>query len=332
MAKTFDSAGQVDHDYEEIIEIDGVRGSLRASAFKNDSGLSWVIVTVVPETDFMAEVTAGRRQGAWFTAAATLVTLGLGGLLAMLVVRPIVRLFQHVRPLGQGELDREMDLPYARELVDLSDDINQMTAGLRDRLELRRSLAMAMEVQQSLLPTEKPKINGLDIVGHSTYCDETGGDYYDYLEIAELSKCSASLVVGDVMGHGIAAAMLMATARGILRSRSYEVGSLGELLGHLNDLLVEVTGGSRFMTMVLMTIDGKNGNLRLSSAGTTRVYSRSVKNNSLNWMTKMVASHWESWRVKNTRVNLQIPPGGKHYSCGDRRRVEIPEPKRRTIW
>jgi sigma-B regulation protein RsbU (phosphoserine phosphatase) len=61
--------------------------------------------------------------------------------------------------------------------------------------------------------------------------------------------------------------MLMATARGILRSRSTESGSLGELLGHLNNLLVEVTGGKRFMTMVLVTIDGERGELRLSSAG-----------------------------------------------------------------
>jgi sigma-B regulation protein RsbU (phosphoserine phosphatase) len=124
-----------------------------------------------------------------------------------------------------------------------------------------------MEVQQSLLPSKAPSIEGLDIAGHSTYCDETGGDYYDYLEVAELSKSSAALVVGDVMGHGIAAAMLMATARGILRSRCTESGSLGDLLGHLNNLLVEVTGGKRFMTMVLVTIDGERGQLRLSSAG-----------------------------------------------------------------
>jgi serine phosphatase RsbU (regulator of sigma subunit) len=267
LTAAFGSVGSVDRDHEEIIEIGGVREWLRASPFTHDTGLNWVIVTLVPETDFMAEITAGRRRSAWFTAGVTLGTLGLGVLLAMLAVRPIVDLSRHVRRLGEGELDREVSLPYARELVNLSDDINQMTADLRDRMALRRSLALAMEVQQSLLPSETPHIRGLDIAGHSTYCDETGGDYYDYLEIAELSDSTAALVVGDVMGHGIAAAMLMATARGILRSRSTESGSLGELLGHLNNLLVEVTGGKRFMTMVLVTIDGERGELRLSSAG-----------------------------------------------------------------
>jgi serine phosphatase RsbU (regulator of sigma subunit) len=267
LATAFGSVGSLDLDHEEIIEIGGVREWLRASPFTHETGLSWVIVTLVPETDFMAEITAGRRRSAWFTAGVTFGTLGLGALLAMLIVRPIVELSHHVRRLGEGELEREVDLPYARELVHLSDDINQMTADLRDRMELRRSLALAMEVQQSLLPSEAPHIEGLDIAGHSTYCDETGGDYYDYLEVAELSDSAAALAVGDVMGHGIAAAMLMATARGILRSRCTESGSLGELLGHLNDLLVEVTGGTRFMTMVLVTIDGERGELRLSSAG-----------------------------------------------------------------
>ena len=267
LAATYGSLRSVGVDHEEIIEIGGVREWLRASPFTHDTGLNWVIVTLVPETDFMAEITAGRRRSAWFTAGVTVGTLGLGVVLAMLLVRPMIALSHHVRRLGEGDLDREVDLPYARELVDLSSDINQMAADLRDRMALRRSLALAMEVQQNLLPSDTPHVAGLDIAGHSTYCDETGGDYYDYLDIEQLSDNAAALVVGDVMGHGIAAAMLMATARGILRSRCTESGSLGELLGHLNDLLVEVTGGKRFMTMVLVTIDAERGELRMSSAG-----------------------------------------------------------------
>jgi len=69
------------------------------------------------------------------------------------------------------------------------------------------------------------------------------------------------------MGHGIAAAMLMATARGILRSRSCEPGSTGELLTHLNNLLVEVTQGVRFMTMIMATLDTDTRILRWAGAG-----------------------------------------------------------------
>jgi sigma-B regulation protein RsbU (phosphoserine phosphatase) len=142
-----------------------------------------------------------------------------------------------------------------------------MTAGLRDRLRLRHSLALAMEVQQSLLPSSTPDIDGLDIAGHSSYCDETGGDYYDFLDITGLSDTTAAVAVGDVVGHGVAAAMLMATARGILRCRCLEPGSLADLLNNMNALLVQDTGGERYMTMLLMRIDAIRGKLRWATAG-----------------------------------------------------------------
>jgi sigma-B regulation protein RsbU (phosphoserine phosphatase) len=134
---------------------------------------------------------------------------------------------------------------------------------------------VAMEVQKNLLPHGPPSIKGLDIAGHSTYCDETGGDYYDYLDVQPLGGQQAddtpqsrvALAIGDVMGHGVAAAMLMATARGILRSRCDEPASLGELLTHLNELLVGDTGGKRFMTMLLVMLDGDTGAMAWASAG-----------------------------------------------------------------
>jgi sigma-B regulation protein RsbU (phosphoserine phosphatase) len=69
------------------------------------------------------------------------------------------------------------------------------------------------------------------------------------------------------MGHGIAAAMLMATARGVLRSRARERGSLGELLTHLNEHIVADTRGDRFMTMFLAVIDVSSMTMRWASAG-----------------------------------------------------------------
>ena len=111
------------------------------------------------------------------------------------------------------------------------------------------------------------KSSNLDIAGHSTYCDETGGDYYDFLNVSELSENQIVLALGDVMGHGAAAAMLMATARGILRSRAEMSGTLAEMLTHMNKLLAIDTGGTRFMTMMLMILDLETGKGRWASAG-----------------------------------------------------------------
>ncbi|MEM9884102.1 MAG: PP2C family protein-serine/threonine phosphatase, partial [Planctomycetota bacterium] len=108
---------------------------------------------------------------------------------------------------------------------------------------------------------------GFDLVGHCDYCDETGGDYYDFLPDAETHEAGGGVVIGDVMGHGIASAMLMATARGVLRSRSRQGVGLADLLTHLNQLLVEVTGGMKFMTMLIVSLDPERRELRWASAG-----------------------------------------------------------------
>ena len=70
-----------------------------------------------------------------------------------------------------------------------------------------------------------------------------------------------------MVGHGVEAAMLMATARGSLRSRCQAPGTLADLLSHLNNQLVEDTGGERFMTMMLMTIDARRKEMRWATAG-----------------------------------------------------------------
>jgi sigma-B regulation protein RsbU (phosphoserine phosphatase) len=124
-----------------------------------------------------------------------------------------------------------------------------------------------MEVQQRLLPQHPPHVRGLDVAGHSTYCDETGGDYYDFLIVDEAAPDSVLVALGDVMGHGVAAALVMAGARAVLRDRASTAGSLSELLGRLNRLLAADLGGSRFMTMHLSVVDARAGTFRWASAG-----------------------------------------------------------------
>ncbi len=253
--------------YQAKISVRGETHLLMASPFDHATGLKWCIITVVPERDFLAAVYTRRQRSIVIGAVAVAATLGLGVLLAMWLVRPFLSLVSQLRRIGSGEIEHQVHLNQTPEFAQLSNEINRMSAGLRDRMRMRQSLDLAMEVQQNLLPTTALVVEGLDIVGHSIYCDETGGDYYDFLDVTGLSRSTAAIAIGDVTGHGIAAAMLMATARGILRSRANEHGSLGDLLTHTNDLLVRDTTGGRFMTMFLMTIDGLRHEVRWASAG-----------------------------------------------------------------
>lgn len=246
--------------------VDGEPTLLRTSTY-SAPGLDWRIVTAVPIAELLTPVRTAQQRAMLATGAAVLATLLLGIGLGVLATRPISRLVADVKRIGDGELEHRVGAAASSELATLSEAINAMTVDLRDRVRLRESLQLAMEVQTNLLPDEPPTIAGLDISGHSTYCDETGGDYYDYLEIEGLDENSAALAIGDVMGHGVAAAMLMATARGILRSRCDEPGTLGDLLEHLNNLLVVDTGGERFMTMLLVKVNAKARTMAWASAG-----------------------------------------------------------------
>ncbi|MEW4571404.1 SpoIIE family protein phosphatase [Tautonia sp. JC769] len=256
----------VDREQFELT-LDGRRYRVEVEPLSTAQGLDWRLAVIVPEADVMGGVRELRRQAAWIGLVVVGLTLALGIAASLRLVRPIVELVEGVRRIGGGDLDHPVRVEGAREFAMLSTEINRMAEALKDRLRLRQSLALAMEIQQKLLPEDTPTLPGLDIAGHSTYCDETGGDYYDFLELDETTQGDLIVVLGDVMGHGIAAALLMATARGVLRTRASESGSLGQLLTHVNRQLEADTGGERFMTMILMVVDAPRHAIRWASAG-----------------------------------------------------------------
>ncbi len=260
-------AGYLIADEHAELVIAGEPHLTLASPVGDEVGLDWTLITVVPEKDFTAAIDAGFQRSFIISALAVALAVVLGVLAARWLVSPLLTLVTAVRRIGQGDLDTVVKIRHAPEYERLAEEINSMTLGLQDRMRMRESLSLAMEVQRNLLPSESPSVRGLDIAGHSTYCDETGGDYYDFLDVSDANEDAAVVAIGDVMGHGVAAAMLMATARGILRSRASVAGSLADFLDHLNAMLVEDTQGMRFMTMLLVTIDAKRREIRWASAG-----------------------------------------------------------------
>ncbi|MEM7807597.1 MAG: SpoIIE family protein phosphatase [Planctomycetota bacterium] len=256
--------------YTSVDVPDLGRSRVEIVPFDGGLDLPWRIVTVLPDADFLGGVTAARR----FTLLAGMLLVAfalLGGLLlGRRAVRPILDIEQQVGRIGGGDLDTPVSGRGARELVTLGSSLDTMRQNLIDGLRLRQGIEVAMEVQQNLLPSDPPEVPGLDVAGKSVYCDETGGDYFDFIETVHNPKTGKEdlvVALGDVMGHGIAAALLMTTARAALRSRSRIPGSTGDLLTHVNDLLVPDTGGTKFMTMALVVLDPVTRTLRWASAG-----------------------------------------------------------------
>ncbi|MBW2439457.1 MAG: SpoIIE family protein phosphatase [Deltaproteobacteria bacterium] len=155
----------------------------------------------------------------------------------------LLKFFVHAREQAMAELDRE-------------------------HRKVRQSLSLAMEVQQNLLPNSNPSVRGLDIAGKSVYCDETGGDYFDFLKPVGAGNDCVSVVVGDVSDHGIPSALLMATARAFIRQRASRPGSIAEIVTDTNRQLAEdVQDSGRFMTLFYATIDRQNNRMHWLNAG-----------------------------------------------------------------
>ena len=262
----FDDSETV-RETDDVIEVDGEAHYVRASPVGQVVGLDWILVTIIPEKDFVAQIEAEFQRSFVASLIGVALAIVVGLVAANWLVAPLLKLVTAVRRIGQGDLETRVHVRHAPEYANLAAEINKMTVGLQDRMRMQKSLSLAMEVQRNLLPSGAPRIGGLDIAGHSTYCDETGGDYYDFLDVSGAEQDTAVIVIGDVMGHGVAAALLMATARGILRSRCAVPGSLADFLNHLNDMLVADTHGERFMTMLLVTISAGRDELRWASAG-----------------------------------------------------------------
>lgn len=134
--------------------------------------------------------------------------------------------------------------------------------------EIIAALNFAKEVQQSLLPRHPIRDKNFEIVGSSRYCDETGGDYYDYFELPKLGANVYAIAVGDVSGHGISSALLMATVRAYLRGRVTHTGSVAEIITDVNRLVSSDTAEtSQFMTLFFLVIDAQTGRLTWVRAG-----------------------------------------------------------------
>ncbi len=205
---------------------------------------------------------------AFLLATALAIAVILSRLFSTSIIGPVSRMEEAMARVEEGDLTVNVPVENNDELGALAEHFNQMTDGLKERYRLRHSLNLAREVQQNLLPKENPVIEGLDIAGKSIYCDETGGDYYDFIIGGGRESAQLGVAIGDVSGHGIASALLMATVRSSLRQRSSFPGNTGSIISDVNrQLVLDVEDSGQFMTMLYVTIDLVKRHLHWVRAG-----------------------------------------------------------------
>jgi sigma-B regulation protein RsbU (phosphoserine phosphatase) len=119
-------------------------------------------------------------------------------------------------------------------------------------------------VQAGLLPVAAPRITGYDVAGVQLTSQAIGGDYYDYLPLAD---GRLGLVVADVSGKGIPAALIMATFRAALRSELRRSDDLAGALAAVNRTLLESQAATRFVTTVCGVLEPVSGCFAYVNAG-----------------------------------------------------------------
>ncbi len=192
----------------------------------------------------------------------------LNRLLSNNIVGPINDLVRVLQGVQKGRLDKKVQIMSNDEIGYAGDVVNKMTQGLQEKKIIQQSLDLAREIQQNLLPKQNPEIPGLDIAGTSIYCEETGGDYYDYLLPENNQKDRIRIVLGDVSGHGISSALLMTTARALFRQRSSMTGNLAQVTSDVNRHLCEdVKDSGNFMTLFCIEMNTSKNYLKWVRAG-----------------------------------------------------------------
>jgi len=144
-------------------------------------------------------------------------------------------------------------------------------AEAQERERIEHELQVARQIQQELLPESIPKPDGWRIAAYYGPAREVGGDFYDFLEFPD---GRIGLVVGDATGHGMPAALVMATTRGMLRAVVQSLESPGEVLAKVNEALVADIPSSTFVTCFYAILEPKSGLLRYANAGHDLPYLR----------------------------------------------------------
>jgi sigma-B regulation protein RsbU (phosphoserine phosphatase) len=207
------------------------------------------IVMQLPEAvgESFSRYTHGQ---ALITIGAVIVVILLVSGLALYVssanTRDLMAIAHGFKRLGDGDLSTHLDLRFNDERDLIVTSFNQIAPRVKEYLRMSRTLDLAKDVQQRLLPCSDPEFNGFDIAGTSLYCEETGGDYYDFIP---MGADRMAVVVGDVSGHGVSSALLMATARALVMQRTTLPGPTAGIMNDVNrHLSMDTADTGNFMT------------------------------------------------------------------------------------
>jgi sigma-B regulation protein RsbU (phosphoserine phosphatase) len=238
------------------------------SGFCKLQEVSWRLVMIAPGKAILAPIVTFRFFYFMISAGFILLIVVLIRTVTGRTAAAIHKVSKAAQRIAAGDYGVFLVARSRDEVGELIRSFNTMIQQLKERMEMKEAMNLAMEVQQNLLPKRIPQVEGLDIAARSIYCDETGGDLYDFLEIADRNHSCIGIAVGDVSGHGIPAALLMASVRAFFRSRVRQPGNIAEIVSDVNHLVAKDTDETgHFVTLFYAEISSGENKLSWVRAG-----------------------------------------------------------------
>ena len=271
-------------------------------AFAPITSTGWSIGVVRPLSSILAPIektetlirneTQATRDDIAENKKALLNTYIIGSIILLIVVsllailfagyitRPIKVLTEATRIIGTGEFTKEVRLKTRDEFEELGDHFNHMSRNLSEVMKtLEKTTAekeryatelnIAKEIQQSFLPETIPRVNGLDIAAKTIMARQVGGDFFDIFpfEVVKIHTSRLILMIADVSGKGVPAALFMALARIVIRVNAIWHENPCAVMNAANDIIASESKSGMFVTTFYADYDEKNRLFRYVNAG-----------------------------------------------------------------
>ena len=215
------------------------------------------------------------KRSALILILGIMLAIMLGVIISGGVTRQVKELIKGAERIARGDLDYKVKIRGGDEIAHLGHLFNKMSINLKHHIEdlrqttaekerLVKEIEIAKGIQQSFLPDSAPNIPGLDVVAVSLPARVVGGDFYDFIP---LTNDRWGLVVADVSGKGVPAALFMALSRTLMRSTAAGAISPSDAINHANTLILQDSKANMFVTLFYAVVDTKTMKLQYANAG-----------------------------------------------------------------
>ena len=236
----------------------------------------WLFSVQIPAREIFAEIETRNNRFTVIIAVSFFMLLALTAfLLSQLINRPLWKLTSSVAELGSGNLDKQIDIYSKDEIGTLAAAFNKMIVDLKESIkqrELERAkkerndaeLNVATQIQVSMLPHTFPNHAEFEIYAMMQPAREVGGDFYDFFQIDEHTL---AVVIADVSGKGVPAALFMVIARTLIKNTALSGKRPEVVFGIINKMLCETNDAGMFVTAFLGYLDIPTGKFTYVNAG-----------------------------------------------------------------